>query len=266
MTRVDPLVVSVLSDLARGLRALDIRFCIIGALVPELLLSVRPHKFTKDADVAVILDSLADFDRLKERLSEFGFERTSRAYRLTHRSGGWVDVLPYSEHLAPTGRLDLGRDLSFNMAGFEQVVPSAIDIRVTPDLTVPVVPLPLYVLLKLVAFGDRKEPKDLASVLHCLRNYAEEDERRYGLDHAGGAVPFEHTTAYLLGEDGRRFHAKPLSTAVAGVLDRFDSADAVEVGTAAREEAGIFIEDGRRREVFELFRWFRTGAGLDNSD
>ena len=43
MTRVDPLVVAVLSDLARGLRALEIDFCIIGALVPELLLRVTPH-------------------------------------------------------------------------------------------------------------------------------------------------------------------------------------------------------------------------------
>lgn len=263
---VDPLVVAVLSNLARGLRALDVEFCVIGALVPELLLGVRPRSLTKDADVTVSLDSLADFERLKDRLSEFGFERTNRAYRLTHRSGGWVDVLPYSKHLAPMGRLDLGRDLSFNMAGFDQVLPTAIDVRVTSDLTVPVVPLPLYVLLKLVAFGDRKEPKDLASVLHCLRHYAEEDDRRYGLDHAGEAVPFEQTTAYVLGEDGRRYHAPPLSTAVAGVLDKFDSPDAVVIGTAAREEAGAFIEDGRRRDVFDLFRWFRAGAGLANID
>ena len=266
MTRVDPLVVAVLSDLARGLRALDVEFCSIGALVPELLLGVRPHRLTRDADVTVILESLADFDRLKERLSEFGFERTNRAYRLTHRNGGWVDLLPYSQTLAPTGRLDLARDLSFNMAGFDQVLPNAIQVQVTSNLTVPVAPLPLYVLLKLVAFGDRKEPKDLASVLRCLRHYAEEDDRRYGLDHAGDAVPFEHTTAYLLGEDGRRFQAPPLSAAVVRVLDDFDSPDAVVIGTAAREEAGIFIEDARRRDVFDLFRWFRVGAGLSNID
>src|SRR2546425_6131082 len=148
MMRADPLVLAALSDLARGLRAIDIEFCVIGALVPELLLAVRPHRLTKDADAAVILDSLADFERLKKRLSDFGFERTSRAYRLTHRSGGWVDLLPYSESLAPTGRLELARDLSFDMVGFDQVLPNAIQVRVTSDLIVPVAPLPLYVLLK----------------------------------------------------------------------------------------------------------------------
>lgn len=262
MTHVDTLVVAALSDLARGLRALKIEYCVIGALVPELLLGVRPPRLTKEADATVILDSLADFERLKERLTEYGFERTNRPYRLAHRSGGWVDLLPYSESLAPTGRLELTRDLSFNMVGFNRVLPNAIQIAVTSELTVPVAPLPLYVLLKFVAFGDRKEPKDLASVLHCLRNYAEDEDRRYGLDHEGEAVPFEVTTAYLLGQDGRRFLATPLSAAVGHVLDDFDSPDAAVIGTAAREEAGFFIEEERRRDVFDLFRWFRIGAGV----
>lgn len=262
MTSIDPLVITVLSDLARGLRTLEIEFCVIGALVPELLLGVHPRRFTKDADVTVILDTLADFERLKERLHEFDFERTTRAYRMTHRRAGWVDLLPYSERLAPAGRLDLTRDLSFNMVGFDQVVPNAIQVQVTPELTVPVIPVPLYVLLKLVAFADRKEPKDPGSVLHCLRNYAEDEERRYGLDHEGEPVPFEFTTAYALGHDTREFQNPPLATAVSRVLGQFDSPDAVGVDTAARDEAGVFVDDERRSDVFELFRWFRAGAGL----
>lgn len=262
MTFVEPLVVAALSDLSRGLRALKIEFCVIGALVPELFLDARPHRATKDADATVILESLEDFERLKERLSEFDFQTTVRPHRLTHRAGGWVDLLPYSERLAPSGRLQLAQDLSFNLVGFEQVLPNAIQVSVTPDLIVPVAPLPLYVLLKCVAFGDRKEPKDLASVLHCLRHYAEEDDRRYGLDHNGNAVPFEYTTAYVLGHDGRRFHNPSFSAAVGLVLNGVDSPDAAVVATAAREEAGFVIDDDRRRDVFGLFQWFRKGAGI----
>ena len=263
---LEPLVVAVLSDLVRGLHALEIEFCIIGALVPELLLGVSPPRLTKDADATVIIDSLADFERLKERLEGFDFERTKREYRLTHRSGGWVDLLPYSENMVPTGRLELTPDLSVNMVGFDRVLPNAIHVRVTAELTVPVAPLPLYVLLKVVAFGDRKEPKDLASVLHCLRNYAEDDERRYGLHHHGDAVLFEHTTAYLLGQDGRRLQSAQLSAAVAQVLNDFDGPDAAVIGIAAREEAGYFIGDERRQDVFDLFHWFRAGAGLPDID
>lgn len=260
MMRVDTLVVAVLFDLARGLRALEIDFCIIGALVPELLLGVTPRRLTNDADATVVLDSLADFERLKDRLAEFGFVPTRLPYRLTHRDGGWVDLLPYSKTLVPTGHLDLARDLSFNMAGFDQVVPNAVQVSIAPGLTVPMVPLPLYVLLKLVAYGDRKEPKDLTSVLHCLRHYAEGDDRRYGLDHNGEAVTFEHTCAYLLGHDGRRFCDRSVAHSVGIVLDRFDSPDAVIVSTVAREDGRVLVGDEDRTEIFELFHWFRLGA------
>jgi hypothetical protein len=43
--------------------------------------------------------------------------------------------------------------------------------------TLPLVPRPLYVLLKLVAFSDRHAGKDLGSVLHCLEQLIEDDER-----------------------------------------------------------------------------------------
>ena len=262
MTRVDPLVVSALSDLARGLRALQIDFCVIGALVPELLLGVTPPRLTNDTDATVILDSLADFEQLKERLAEFGFASTRLPYRLTHGDGGRVDLLPYSKTLAPTGHLYLARDLSFNMVGYDQVVPNAVQVSVAPDLTVPLVPLPLYVLLKLVAYGDRKEPKDLGSVLHCLRHYLEEDDRRYGLDHDGTPVPFEHTCAYLLGHDARRFCDRSIAGSVGIVLDRFDSPDAAVVGIVGREDGLLLVDDEDRTEIFDLFRWFRLGAGV----
>lgn len=259
---VDPLVVAILSDLARGLRALGVDFCVIGALVPELLLGVTPRRMTNDADVTVVLDSLAGFEQLKKRLAEFGFEPTRLPYRLTHRDGGWVDLLPYSEALAPTGHLELTRDLSFNLAGFNQVVPNAIQVSVAPNLSVPMVPLPLYVLLKLVAFGDRKAPKDLGSVLHCLRHYAEDDDRRFGLDHGHNSVPYEYTPAYLLGADGRTFCDAPLSRAVRGVLARFDGPDAAVVSLVAREDGLLEVGEDDRIEIAELFRWFALGAGI----
>ena len=43
MPRLDPILVPVVFDLKRGLRELGIPFGIVGALVPELLLDVRPR-------------------------------------------------------------------------------------------------------------------------------------------------------------------------------------------------------------------------------
>lgn len=120
MARLEPGILRVLTDLERGLRTLGVPFAVVGALVPELLLESRPPQMTNDGDVAVSVDSLADFDALKDRLAGFGFQPTQAPHRLQHHTGGFVDVLPFSRDIAPGGRLELQRDLVLNMAGFEQ--------------------------------------------------------------------------------------------------------------------------------------------------
>jgi predicted nucleotidyltransferase len=261
MTRADPLVTGVLADLARGLRALQVEFCVIGALVPELLLDVAPRRMTKDADVTVLVESLAHFERVKRDLEPFGFTPTTVPHRLTHRDGGWVDLLPYSRSLAPTGRLQMSPQATLNVAGFDALVPNAIAVTIAPGVALLVAPIPLYVLLKLVAYGDRKERKDLASVLHCLRHYREDDDARYGLEHEGELVPFEVASAYLLGLDARPF-LPSVATSIRQLLDQFDNPDAAIVGLVASEDRRVLVEDADRLEVFELFRWFRLATAF----
>jgi predicted nucleotidyltransferase len=89
---------------------------------------------TNDADVTVVVESLAEFEQLEDRLEEFGFRRTEVSHRLRHRSGGRADILPFSHALAPGGRLELQEGRVLNMAGFEQVVPSAVNAVVEGGL------------------------------------------------------------------------------------------------------------------------------------
>jgi predicted nucleotidyltransferase len=262
MPRIEAHLVPVVTELAHGLRELGVPFGIVGALVPELLLDARPPQATNDADVTVVVETLADFEALKDRLDAYGFTRTNRPYRMQYRGGGLIDLLPFSEALAPSGRLQLEEGFSFNMAGFGKVVPNCILISIDGGPTIPVAPLALYVLLKLVAFGDRKAHKDLRSVLHCLEHYLEDDERRYGLEYGAEGVPFEYTCAHLLGLDGRPFLDQSLRTAATTVLDRFNDPDAEAVGIAASSSGQHFVGETRRVDVFELFRWYRLGAGL----
>jgi predicted nucleotidyltransferase len=262
MPRLEPGLLRVLTDLERGLRELGFPFAIVGALVPELLLEARPARMTNDADVMVVIDSLADFDALKDRLADYGFSRTRSPHRLQHRAGGVVDILPFSEAMAPAGRLELEEGLVLNTAGFAHVAPNAIEVSIAEGPTVPVAPVPLYVLLKLVAFTDRKAPKDLGSVLHCLEHYLEGDDRRYDADHDGAGVPYEYTCAYLLGIDGRPFLDAPLRQVVTTLLDRFDEPDADVVRIAIAEKGRLYVDDEERTKAFDLFRWYRRGTGL----
>ncbi len=262
MPRIEPSLVPVVIDLERGLRELGIPFGIVGALVPELLLDARPRRMTNDADVTVTVDNLADFNALKDRLAAYGFTRTRVPHRMQHRDGGLLDLLPFSATIAPNGRLQLEDGVVFNMAGFSHVVPNAVSTQIEGGPILPLAPLPLYALLKLVAFSDRRAAKDLGGVLHCLEHYLEDDERRYGLDHGNEGVPFEYTGAYLLGTDGQRFLDAALSNTVRSVLARFDEPEADVVGIAAGERRRDLIEDQHRAEIFELFRWYRLGTGL----
>lgn len=262
MPRLDPTLLPVVTDLERGLRELGIPFGIVGALVPELLLEARPARMTNDADVTVVVHSIDEFEALKAHLEPYGFTRTRASHRLQHRLGGVADLLPFSVSLAPTGRLELEAGLVLNMAGFEAVVPNVLQTIVDGGLTLPLAPLPLYALLKLVAFSDRKQFKDLAGVLHCLQHYLEDDERRYGAEHHGEGVPYEYTCAYLLGADGRRFLDAPLRHAATGVLDRFSGPDTEVVMGIAGEKGRVMLADDEAMDVFEHFRWYRLGADL----
>lgn len=262
MPRIEPSLVPVVTDLERGLRELGIPFGIVGALVPELLLDARPRRMTNDADVMVVVDNLADFNTLKDRLAAYGFTRTRVPHRMKHRDGGLMDLLPFSATIAPNGRLRLEDGVVFNMAGFSHVVPNAVSTPIEGGPNLPLAPLPLYALLKLVAFSDRSAAKDLGGVLHCLEHYEEDEERRYGVDHGGEGVPFEYTCAYLLGLDGQRFLDAALSTTVRAVLDRFNEPAADIVGKAASDRGRGFIDDESRTAIFELFRWYRLGTGL----
>jgi predicted nucleotidyltransferase len=260
---LDPLVRAALVDLERGLETAHARYCIIGALVPECLLRVTPTRLTNDADAVVVAHTIDQFDKLKDHLGGFRFKKTSFAIRLQHDDGARVDILPYSTTIAPGGRLDLPGDLTFNMAGFERVFDAAITVSVEPGLVLPMAPLPLYAVLKLVAFNDRKAPKDLGSVMHCLRHYDEDADRRYGLETDGALVPFEVSTAYLLGRDAAPFVAYDhVVSVVREVLDLFTDADAPGVDVVARDEGRTNLEPSQRYEIASLFKWFRAGLGV----
>jgi predicted nucleotidyltransferase len=181
---------------------------------------------------------------------------------MRHRGGAFVDLLPCGDVVTHGQRLRLADGVELNMAGFARVIPSAVSVTIGEGLTLPVARLPLWSLLKLVAYSDRRAPKDLAAVFHALQHYLEDDDRRYLAEHAGVGVPFEYTCAYLLGADATPFLDDPVRQAVATVLGTFDGPDAQAVTTVAMERGRGMVEDREREQISEHFRWYRLGAGI----
>lgn len=261
MAPIDPILIPMLHDLTRGLNASGVAFYLIGGLVPELQLEERPPRLTNDADIVVTAHTRQDFDDIKKGLESQGFSQTPLPYRLRHASGGRLDLLPFGHGIVQDGKLVLDTDHVFNMAGFEHVASSAVNVALN-DMTIPSVPLPLYVLLKMVAFSDREQPKDLAGVRHVLRHYRSDDEECYGLEHKGLYVPWDYAAPFLTGRDGRPFITGSLDSTCAAVLDRIDDITDPLASVIIRELGLQVIDDEHVNELRQLFRWYRAGAGL----
>jgi len=252
MPKIEPAVERVLTALVGGLRDLNISFCVVGALVHELLLDDPLSTRTKDAGVVVMVKDLAAFDAVKTGLGQKGFRPGKVPHRLEH-DDGLVDILPYSKELVPAGILELEPERPLNMAGFEHVARAAIEIKLDSGLVVPVIPLPLYALLKLVAYSDRAFEKDVVAVEHVLRHYQEADDRRWGLEHKESLVDVDNATAYLLGLDGKTFLGDELKAALLPVFAQL-----------ADDEERDDDDDGDdwRASRGRLFLWYEKGLGL----
>ncbi len=99
--RIDPALLPLVSDAVRGLHALGVPFALVGALVPELLLDVPPTRRTNDADLTVVVGSLAEFEDLKARLSDYGFATNEPP--LPPAAPGWRPagpIMPFSENFS----------------------------------------------------------------------------------------------------------------------------------------------------------------------
>lgn len=251
MSNLDPNLEAVLLALVRGLKDLQVPFVVLGALVPELLLDERPAQATLDADVVVFVADLDAFERVKNQLRGF-VPDAKKLFRLHYERGGRADILPYSKQLAPNGVLDIQPDHHFNLAGYDKIAGANELVKLDTGDEFAVVSIPMYVLLKLVAYTDRHEQKDIRGVDHCLNHYAHDGDRRYGLKHGDARVPFEYGFAYLLGQDARLLLDDRMRATIRPLLDDIAPVDFEE------DEKAPYL--GRQKQARRL--WFRTGLDV----
>jgi predicted nucleotidyltransferase len=219
---VDPFIVNILGLIDRLLRDAKVPYMLVGATARDLLLyHVFGHAVTRatyDLDFAILVDSWDRFAIVKQLFLETpGFTDKGRSrQRLYYQPDDAqfetiVDIIPFGklETAERTIAWPPDEDVVMNVAAFSDVFESSLRVEVRPDLVIPVASLPGLAVLKLFAWLDRHEDRDVQDLRKLMEMYAYAGnfDRLYEEEvEELERVDFDTTLAgsYLLGTDARR--------------------------------------------------------------
>ena len=189
------------------------RIVLVGALASALAAEEESgcpaFRATNDSDFAVPVRNWEAYRALRDALTR-AFTRDPQIEHRLHRGPAVVDLIPYGRHIAPSGTLTWPESgFEMTVVGFDEACSAAP--RAAGNLPVPVITVPGFVLLKIVAFLDRQgrhDPKhgdDARDIAFWLRHFASgsQDARRFDLGHVIGPAHDDYDTAgaVLLGMD-----------------------------------------------------------------
>jgi predicted nucleotidyltransferase len=249
----------------------SVPFVLIGALVPALWIKVNRRdamspgiRGTKDADATVKVKSWEEFEHFIQQLMTKGFGRREKeAEHRLHYGNASIDLIPYGHALLVDGYLEWPRSgWRMNMKGFDQVFVCAKKCELVPDLNIDVVPLWLFVVLKMGAYLDRHYRRDVVDIIYVLEYYEENDEDSRRFDVIIEGLTYETSGAFLMGKDIKK-NANDNGIGVVRIfLSLIDTPYAKPVQDVLWEE-GRGTSEVRRRHLYDLFEFFSRGLGSE---
>ena len=178
---------------------------LIGATARDLALILGgvtlPRRATNDVDIAVAADDAGDFDALLATIGE-----PTRAWQRRRLLGQQVDVVPFGE-LEREGDVVI-HESSLSVLGCAEAAANADLVTLPSGRLLPVAPLELMAVLKLIAFAGRHpaETKDADDLLTVLRAASEGiyGDETWDDERAMAATDFDHELAgaHRLGRRG----------------------------------------------------------------
>jgi len=233
---VDPVTLSTLDLIDKLLRNAKIPYMLVGATARDLLLyHVFGHAVTRatyDLDFAVLVDSWEQFAIVKGLFLDIpGFtDRGRSAQRLHYQPTGAsfetiIDIIPFGklETADRTIAWPPDADVVMNVAAFSDVFESSLSVQVRPDLSIPVASLPGLIVLKLFAWLDRHDERDVQDIRRLMETYTDAGNVDRLYEEEGdelARVNFDTSVAgsYLLGKDARRITDESVRTRLSVAL------------------------------------------------
>lgn len=181
------------------------RWVLIGATARDLALILGrvslPRRATNDVDIAIAARNALDFDA---RLASIG--EPTRAWQRRRLLGQQVDIVPFGD-LERDGTVTI-HESSLSVVGCAEAAAYADHVTLPSGRLLPVAPLELLAVLKLIAFAERQpaETKDADDLLTVLRAASEGiyGDETWDDELALAATDFDHALAgaYRLGHRG----------------------------------------------------------------
>ncbi|CAG9274867.1 Predicted nucleotidyltransferase [Paraburkholderia unamae] len=263
---VPALTIALLSAVKDACGQLGAHFVLAGATARDIqfwhLRGIKSPIATRDVDVAVCALSWEFHQTLIDRLLASGhFTRDAKAQqklifqRETDAFGVQLDLVPFGPVEAQPGTIAWppDGDIVMTVLGFQEAVDTAEQIDIGEGQVVPVVTIPAFVLLKLMAWQDRRTSTstDASDILFVLRKFFFAGNTNRVYDEAmdlleASEFKAETAAAGLLGRDARDV-ARPATRAAVRALLRsrttYATLQSDLLARAATLMLGEFVDD-----------------------
>ena len=254
---------SIIIKLDKFFKNYNLNYVVIGATVPSLLIDLKQggtgFRGTEDVDYSIEVKSWQDFETIKNDLEDLGFEQ--KVDGIEHRfdlDNVLIDILPYGKNLQEEGVIVFpGTERKINVTGFDKLFKYSQPEKIDDDLNINIIPLPLLVFTKILAYQDRQAQKDLEDIYYVLTNYekSSDSERRFEISYVND-IDYEYTGSFLLGKDLKELLDKTEVEIVEEFLVMEDGkySDIIQILAAP--------DFKKEDDIYTMFAYFKKGFNI----
>jgi predicted nucleotidyltransferase len=227
-TGLDSETKQVLTDLKAVIDRLQVPMLLIGARARLFIFDSQYNiqgRATTDWDVAVQLDNWERYRTLGAEMTTGEaprFRRTKVIHKFIHLETGLeVDVIPFGNISNENQEITWPDGNQMSTLGLQEAFLNA-KIEKIDEIELPIASLADFLALKLLAWNERRETKDLEDIIFVLQNY-QEDERVFeelSGEISKGQIEFDDAAIVLLGRDIQKVFREQTLNRVGEIVTR----------------------------------------------
>ena len=211
---------------------LNIPIFLIGATARDLVLQygygIPGGEATQDIDFGLVIGSWSEYDQLKQALVQSG--QFQQDVKVEHRmmevkTQTEIDIVPFGGIESPDGKITWeSSEREMNTKGFVEAYDSALKVKLTSDLAIRIVSPVGLVILKIIAWNDRRLNKDTSDFWLVTKNYFDinNNANRIYENHSEWLIDKDFDTriagAKLLGIDIAKISSRSTKSAILEIL------------------------------------------------